>query len=103
MQTLKFFGYWDTFGYENYVDFGSTFRIELIQNVKTDKFYVQFTYNDKIINFPWCNNVNDLCPMEEFIQYAAKNVILDYEYVDQFCYGEAGVNYIVDQTKQEEL
>ena len=67
MQTLKFFGYWDTFGYENYVDFGSTFRIELIQNVKTDKFYVQFTYNDKIINFPWCNNVNDLCPMEEFI------------------------------------
>ena len=70
---LRFLGYWDTFGYDKYTRFSSSVRLELIQRVEpdlTEKFYVQFIYDDEVIKFPWCNNNGYLCPIEDFVLYA---------------------------------
>ena len=60
----------------------------------SEKFYLQFIYDDEVIKFPWCQNDGYDCPIENFIEYVASNVILDYDYVDQFCKAEVGKDYI---------
>lgn len=74
VQMLEFYGYWDNFGYSKHVDFASTFRIELVSKTEPNgnkNFFVQFTYDDEKIKFPWCSNIDDsdsyLCPMDDFI------------------------------------
>ena len=46
--------------------------------------------------FPWYHNEENpaFCPLDDFIEYAAANVILDYDYVDKFCRAEVGIDYI---------
>ena len=98
---LKFFGYWDAFGYSKHTKFSSSVRIELLVKVMpdmTEKFFLQFIYDDEVIKFPWCQNDGYNCPMDDFIEYVAANVILDYDYVDKFCRAEVGKDYTF-QTK----
>ena len=60
-----------------------------------EKFFFQFIYDDEVLKLPWCNLVNEYyCPFDDFIEYVASNVILDYDYVDQFCRAEVGKDYI---------
>ena len=73
---LKFLGYWDTYGYSKYTKFASSVRVELVKKVEgsgtQESFYFQFIYDDEVIQFPWCNNVNgNYCPFDDFIEYAA--------------------------------
>ena len=84
---LRFLGYWDAFGYSKYTQFGSSVRVELVRKIDAanadDKYYFQFIYDDEVLQLPWCNNVNGgYCPFDDFIEYAAEHVILDYDYVD---------------------
>ena len=60
----------------------------------SEKFYLQFIYDDEVIKFPSCQNNGYNCPLDDFIEYAAHNIILDYDYVDKFCRAEVGVDYI---------
>ena len=95
---LGFLGYWDTYGYSKPTRFASSLRMELMVKVDSDlqeRFYVQFIYDDEIVKFPWCTNSKGReCLLDDFIEYAVQNVILDYDYVDKFCKGDAGTNYI---------
>ena len=96
---LRFLGYWETFGYEKYARFSSSVRIELLVHKAAsdnDKmFYVQFIYDDDIIEFPWCkNSYEKYCSLNDFIEYTAANVILDFQYVGKFCMAEEGRDYI---------
>ena len=80
---LRFLGYWETFGYEKYARFSSSLRIEMLAHKappNNDKiFYLQFIYDDELIEFPWCkNSFETYCPLDDFIEYTAANVILDF-------------------------
>ena len=51
-----------------------------------------------MLRLPWCEEAASgyLCPLETFIDYAIKQVNLDYDKVEQWCKGEniVGKNYI---------
>ena len=94
---LRFLGYWDEFGYDKYTKYGSSVRIELIVRVErdmTEELYVQFIYDDEVLKMPWCQNNGYLCPMDDLINRASTTLNLDFDYVEQFCNGKAGINYI---------
>jgi len=55
--------------------------------------HVQFSYDGEVIKLPWCDN-QSYCPIDTFIEYAAANVLLDFDFVDEFCKGTQGINYL---------
>ena len=94
---MRFLGYWEAFGYEKHTRFGSSVRIEIIVRIESDMtemFYVQFIYDDEVLKLPWCRNNGYLCPMDDFIEHSTRELILDFNYVEKFCRGETGTNYI---------
>mmetsp|Transcript_14982 Transcript_14982/g.17861 ORF Transcript_14982/g.17861 Transcript_14982/m.17861 type:complete len:124 (+) Transcript_14982:599-970(+) len=94
---LRFLGYWDSFGYDKPTKYASRVRMEIVRRIDPDPtedgFYVQFSYDDELVKFPWCDSSKN-CPIDKFIEYAAERIILDYEYVDDFCKGSQGTNYL---------
>ena len=104
VQFLRFLGYWETFGYDKPTHFSSSVRIELVVRVERDlfeEFYVQFIYDEEVLKMPWCKNNGYLCPIDDLIKRATDILNLDSNYVDSFCNGKAGVNYI--QMKKSEV
>ena len=101
---LRFLGYWEQNGYSDsqYTKFASSLRIELIQRVEGMdeeenlilKFYVQFIYDDEVLKFPWCNTDEYLCPLDDFINYGQDNLIMDNDYINNFCQAKTGTDYI---------
>ena len=100
---LEFLGYWDTYGYQKNTQYASSVQIELarISSNNVKGFYVQFTYDGEIMKFAWCDN-QTYCPIDTFIEYAAANVLLDFDYVNEFCQGTKGINYLA-MTKPEKM
>lgn len=73
-------------------------RVELSKKVQDGiekDFLLQFIYDDEVLRMPWCHNEENpnFCPLDDFIEYVAANVILDFDYVDKFCKAEAGKDY----------
>ena len=94
---LRFLGYWEIFGYEKYTRFASSLRFEMIVRVDAElneKYYVQFIYDDEVIKFPWCDNVGLMCPLETFTNFVIEHIIPDPDYLERFCHGQAGTDYL---------
>ena len=59
-----------------------------------EKYYVQFIYDDEVIKFPWCDNVGLMCPLETFTNFVIEHIIPDPDYLERFCHGQAGTDYL---------
>lgn len=65
---LDFLGFWEEFGYKKATTFASRVRFELIRKLDVSDpsksgFFIQFSYDDEIIKFSWCNKQRD-CPID---------------------------------------
>ena len=72
---LRSLGYWEKYGYEKHVRFGSSVRLELVREKDKstldgmtpdeDSFYkVRFVYDDEEIHLPFCKEL--YCTFEEY-------------------------------------
>jgi len=55
---LRFLGYWDTYGYQKFVRFSSSVRLELTTKLGKSKednlYYIEAIYDDQKIKLPFC-------------------------------------------------
>jgi hypothetical protein len=82
---LRFFGYWDKYGYEKHVKFSSSIRLEILKvtnKVYSDwnlldlsLYYVRVVYDDEEIHLPFCEEL--YCKFEELTQYVTSHLITD--------------------------
>merc|ERR1711971_930025 len=56
--SLRFLGYWDTYGYDKFTRFSSSVRVELIS--RKERFwqmgyYIRVIYDDEVLKLPYCS------------------------------------------------
>lgn len=90
---LRFLGYWDSYGYEKFVRFSSSVRLELIAKYSKQgtNYYIEAIYDNERIKLPFCESSR--CSLEELNEYFNKNLLTDKEFIESYCEGGLGSEY----------
>jgi len=94
---LRFLGYFEAHGYDKFVRFSSSVRIELTltdskaEKPIDEKYFVTFFYDDEKINFTFCKKGK--CTFADFREFIERQLI-DLEIAEAYCDGNMGEEYI---------
>lgn len=72
---LNFLGYWDNYGFDRYVHFASSIRIELMKEKDGGQFFVRILYDDEQIPLKFCLNPFR-CKLSEYLDLIESNLIM---------------------------
>jgi hypothetical protein len=92
--------YFDTYGFEKFVRFSSSLRIELLRDVNDpsindnadfSEYRFRVNFDNEDLKLPFCTDI--YCSYDEFMKYMRDNLVFDYNEVEKYCDGKMGSEY----------
>ena len=98
---LRFLKYFDTYGFEKFVRFSSSLRIELLKDINDkegnsdpnnySEYRFRVNFDNEDLQLPFCTDL--YCSYDEFMKYMRDNLVFDYGEVEKYCDGKMGSEY----------